>query len=178
HKRRRLGWRKPLRVPPLFLLGLVTFAGSAVLVATGRPVGAVMAGGFVVVVLGVSIVSRAWRCTEFRFEGFEFADKQTHYQWEKLKNSDFSHLVPVRPDGDTLLHKEIEVRGVHRIAGTLQIVFVKAELADPSDFAQRPLVRIVREEGRTVIHITRCVSVAHALAAAALELASAGAVPE
>lgn len=58
------------------------------------------------------------------------------------------------------------------------MVFVQAELADPSDFAQHPRPRVAREDGRVVVHITRCVSIAHALAAAALELASAGAVPE
>jgi hypothetical protein len=178
HKRRRLGWRKALRVPPLFVLALLTFAGSGLLVAVGRPVGLVMAGGFIVVVLVVSIASRAWRCTEFRFEGFEFADKQTHYEWEKLKASDFPVLVPIRPGGDTLLHKEIEMRTRHRIPGTVPIVFVQAELADPSDFAHRPRLQICREDGRVVVHITRCVSVAHALAAAVLQLSSAGAVPE
>ena len=178
HRRRERRWRKAFRVPPLFLLALLTFVGSGALVATDRPVGAVMAGAFIVVVLGVSVVSRAWRCTEFRFGGFEFADKPSSFEWERLKNSDFSHLIPIRPNGDTLLHKEIEVRSGHRIPGTLQVAFIQAELADPSDFAQRPLVKVERQGGRIVILVTRCASVPHALAAAALELSSAGAVPE
>jgi hypothetical protein len=39
-------------------------------------------------------------------------------------------------------------------------------------------LRIAREEGRVVIHLMRCCSIAHAIAAAALDLSSAGAVPE
>lgn len=178
HRRRAMGWRKAFRGPPLFLIGALIFAGSGVLVATDRPVGALMAAAFILVVLGVSIVSRAWRCTEFRFDGFEFADTISQLEWDRLKNSDFSHLVPIRPNGDTLVNKEIEMRTGHRIPGTMPVVFVQAELADPSDFAQRPLVRIARDNGRVVIHITRCASIPHALAAAALDLSSAGAVPE
>lgn len=178
HKRRRLRWRKAFRIPPLFLLGLVVFASSGLLVAHDRPVGAKIAGAFVVVVLIVSVASRAVRCTELRFTGFDFADKATHYEWERLRDSDFSHLVPLRPGGESLKEKEIAIRTRHRIPGTVPIVFVQAELADPSDFSHRPRVRIQRENGRVVIYITRCVSIPHAIAAAALDLASAGSVPE
>lgn len=86
--------------------------------------------------------------------------------------------MPIRPPLTDLRDKEIEVRLRHRIPGTLPVVFVLAELADPSDFKQRPLVRIAREEGRIVVHITRCCSLAHAIAAAAIDLAKTGGVPE
>src|SRR5207244_2920605 len=56
--------------------------------------------------------------------------------------------------------------------------FVMAELGDPSDFAHRPLLRIARENGRVVVHITRCASLAHAITAAALEVSANGGVPE
>ena len=86
---RRLGWRKPLRVPPLFLLAILVFAASLVWVVTERPVGAAIAGAFIALVLVVSIVSRAWRSTEFRFDGFEFADKATEFEWGRLKAADY-----------------------------------------------------------------------------------------
>jgi hypothetical protein len=178
HKRTQLHWRKTFRSPPLFVLAFGVFAGSSVLVATDRPVGAGMAGCFIVIVVIVSIVSRAWRSTEFRFAGFEFADKQTRFEWERLKHSDFSHLIPIRSGVETLKDKEIEVRSQHRIPGTMLVVFVHAELADPSEFEQRPMLRMTRENGRVLINISRCASIPHALAAAALDLASAGAVPE
>ena len=113
-------------------------------------------GAFIGLVVIVSIVSRAWRCTEFRFEAFDFADKATELEWERLKAADFPILVPMRPGQERCRSKEIDVRTRHRIPGTVPIVFVVAELADPSDFHHRPLVRIARENGRVVIHITRC----------------------
>ncbi|VTR97285.1 Putative amino acid transporter OS=Streptomyces ambofaciens ATCC 23877 GN=SAMR0252 PE=4 SV=1 [Gemmata massiliana] len=177
-RRAARGWRKALRVPPVFLLALATFGACTILVAWTRPVGAVVAGAFVALVLVLSVISRAWRSTEFRFEAFEFADKVTEHEWERLMAADLPILVPLRPGKHDLRAREIEVRTRHRIPGTLPIMFVLAEVADPSDFNQRPLVRIAREEGRVVIHITRCCSVAHAVAACALELAKTGGVPE
>ena len=177
-KRRGWGWRTPWRTPPLFLVATLVFAGSGVLVSAGRPLGAVMAGAFVAVVLAVSMVSRSWRCTEFRFDGFAFADLETEAEWKRLAASDFRVLVPIRSGMETLPEKEKDIRTYHRIPAGEPIVFVQAELADPSDFHHRPRLRLFRENGRVVVHITRCASVPHALAAAALDLASAGAVPE
>src|SRR5262249_31214128 len=116
-KRKRLGWRKPVRVPPLFLLALLVFTVSVLWVVTERPVGAAIAAAFVGLVLLVSLVSRAWRSTEFRFDGFEYADKATEYEWEKLKASDFPILVPIRSGQVDLKENEIEVRTPHRIPG-------------------------------------------------------------
>jgi hypothetical protein len=177
-KRKRLRWRKVFRIPPLFLLALVVFTLSAMWVATDRPIGAAFAAAFILLVFGMSLGTRAWRSTEFRFSGFDYADKATEHEWERLKASDFPVLVPYCPGQLTLKEREIEVRTRHRIPGTLPIVFVQAELADPSDFHHRPRLRIAREDGRVVVHITRCCSIAHAIAAAALELSSSGAVPE
>jgi hypothetical protein len=178
HKRKRLGWRKPFRVAPLFVLALLLFAGSGLFVAWLRPAAAVLAGSFVLVILGVSIVSRAWRSTELRFAGFVFADKASEYEWGRLKASDYPILVPIRSGGEPLREKEIAIRTRHRIPGTVPIMFVQAELADPSEFTHPARVRIAREDGRFVIHVTRCVSIPHAIAALALEVSSEGAVPE
>jgi hypothetical protein len=177
-KRRRLGWHKPFRVPPLFLLAILVFAGSLLWVVTERPVGAAIAAAFIGVVLIVSIVSRAWRSTEFRFDGFELADKATEFEWQRIKAADYPILVPLRLGQEAIREREIDVRTRHRIPGTIPVLFVMAELADPSDFHHRPKLRIARENGRVVIHISRCCSIPHALAAAALEVASQGGVPE
>jgi hypothetical protein len=174
-RRERGRW---FRAPPVFLLAVLVFAASGGLVAWERTLGALMAAGFIAIVIVVSIVSRAWRTTELRFDGFAFADKGSEYEWNRLKAMDFPVLVPVRPGLARLKEKEIEVRLRHRIPGAVPIVFIEAQLADPSDFAHRPLVRIAREDGRIVIHITRCSSLSHAIAAAALEMSSDGAVPE
>ena len=54
-KRKRLGWRKPFRIPPLFLLALAVFAASLLWVIAERPVGAAIAAAFIGLVLIVSL---------------------------------------------------------------------------------------------------------------------------
>ena len=60
----------------------------------------------------------------------------------------------------------------------MPLVFVQSKLGDASNFFQRPLVQVGQEDGRFLILITRCVSVAHVLAAAAIELSSGSDPPE
>lgn len=178
NRRTEWRWRKIFRVPPLFLLAMSVFVVCALSVVWDRPVGAAMAAAFIAVVLVVSVLTRAWRSTEFRFLSFEFADKLSEHEWEKLKAADNPILVPIRAGLKDLREKEIEVRLRHRIPGAVPVMFVVAEVADPSDFHHKPLIRIAPADGRIVIHITRCCSIPHALAAAAVELARTGGVPE
>lgn len=177
-KRTRWHWRKLFRISPIFLFSALIFSASVIRIAADRPIGALFAAAFIGLVFATSLATRAWRSTELRFIGFEFADKASEHEWERLKSSDFPILVPVRSGKLSLKEREIEVRTRHRIPGTLPVVFLQAELADPSDFHMQPLLRIARENGRVVIHMTRCCSIANAIAAAALELSSCGAVPE
>jgi hypothetical protein len=58
------------------------------------------------------------------------------------------------------------------------VVFVEVELGDASEFYQRPLLEVIQENGRFIIRISRAASIAHVLAAAALELSKVGKPPE
>jgi hypothetical protein len=58
------------------------------------------------------------------------------------------------------------------------IIFIEAEVGDPSDFYQMPLMRIEREHRLEVIRVSRCVSVSHVIAAIGLEFARVGRPPE
>jgi hypothetical protein len=60
----------------------------------------------------------------------------------------------------------------------LPVVFVVAELGDPSEFQHRPVIRVTHEDGRVVIHVTRCASVAHVIAAIGIEVSRVGVAPE
>ena len=55
---------------------------------------------------------------------------------------------------------------------------IEAELGDPSEFQQSPLMEVLEEEGRFVISVKRCASVAHVIATIALELSRVGKPPE
>jgi len=98
--------------------------------------------------------------------------------WDDLVRDDYPMLVPLRPNGHGPAVKEGDIRRLHRVPEAYPLVFLRAELGDASEFFQRPVIRVCREEGRVVVDITRCASVPHALAAAAIEISRAGVVPE
>ena len=125
---------------------------------------------FIAAILAMSILSRAWRADELRTIGFEFKDAESKFMWDNLRSSDFPILVPFRPGRDTHADKEQQIRAQHQLAPDADLVFLEICVGDPSDFFQKLMIEIVRDNNRYVIKVTNCVSVAHAVAAIALEL--------
>jgi hypothetical protein len=60
----------------------------------------------------------------------------------------------------------------------MQIIFLEVELYDPSEFEQQPVMEVLQQEHFTVLRVTRAASVAHVIAAVALELGKSGRAPE
>ncbi len=113
-----------------------------------------------------------------RFAGFKLPDPETQLIWDTIRHLELTVLVPHRPGRRSLANKEAQIRREHRIPRDLMIVFIQVELADASDFVNEPLMRISQEEGRYVMKITGAASIAHTLAAVALEMAKVGRPPE
>ncbi|HET6574636.1 MAG TPA: amino acid transporter [Fimbriiglobus sp.] len=176
--KRRAGWWKPFRVAPWWLLCLMVFGGSTAVVVWSEPGGLEMAAWFVGVTLVVSVVSRFFRSTELRFRGFEFADEPSRHLWEDVIMRDYPIIVPLRPGGHSLADKEADMRRYHRLPPTLPVLFLMVELGDASNFYQLPTIRVGREDGRVVAHVIGAASTPHVIAAAALEVAKYGVVPE
>jgi hypothetical protein len=141
---------------------------AAVLVRSWDGLG--IAAAFILAILGMSVVSRALRADELRTVGFAFADETSKFLWNSLRLADFPVLVPHRPGKHERDRKEQRIRGEHQIDPNAELVFLEVHTGDPSDFYQTPVIEVIREDKRFVIRLTGCVSVAHALAAATLEL--------
>jgi hypothetical protein len=174
--RRTHGAKSWRRIP--FGLLTVGFFCITVIVAWSRPAGVVIAGAFIAVLLVTSVVSRYLRSTELRFQGFEFKDAESKLLWDTLRTIDTPILVPHRPGRSPVELKEVEIRRLHHLGADLPVVFLEAEMGDASDFYQLPLVEIKQVDGRFVLRVSRCVSVAHVIAAVALELSKVGPLPE
>ncbi len=175
--RRRSGWRV-FRVPWFFVLVSAGFFVAAAATVFVNPRGLLIALAFVAVILFLSIISRAFRSTEPRLEGFVFKDSQSQFLWDSLKYLEFPVLVPHRPGRHSLVDKEAKIRQRHRLPAEVPVVFVEADLDDASDFYQKPVVQVAQEDGRFVLHISGCASIPHVLAAVALELTGPGQPPE
>jgi hypothetical protein len=173
----RGSWLRPLVLTP-FLLYTVFFLVAALLTTMLNPTGLAIAMAFVGVVFLTAFVSRWMRSTELRFAEFAFVDEASRARWEDICQLEFQVLVPHRPGHVTIAQKENEVRHKHRLTPDVPIIFIEADLGDPSDFFHVPLMRIDSEEGREVIRVSRCASIAHVLAAIALEFRKVGKPPE
>ena len=167
-------WRVPWRY--VLITGVFFYTTAANMIE--RPDGMKIASCFIVSVVVLSFWSRMRRSTELRFEGFEFVNIESRFLWDSLKHLEFPVLVPHRPGARDLAKKEQMIRERHRLADEVPIVFIEAEVGDPSEFQQMPLMEIRECEERFIIGVTRCVSVAHVIATIALELSRVGKPPE
>jgi hypothetical protein len=169
-------WR-PVVVAPLALIASFFLAMVGVLLVRHAS-GLAIALLFVAIVMGTAFVSRWLRSTELRFQGFAFADERSKARWEEIRNLDFQVLVPHHPTHLPLPEKDRSIRQRHRLGPDVPIIYVEAELGDPSDFYHAPWMEIVRRDGFEVIRVSRCTSVAHVLAAIGLEFRHVGRPPE
>jgi hypothetical protein len=155
----------------------LVFLVTTVIIILLHPVGLAITVCFIIAIFLWSVFSRACRCSELRTIGFAFVNAESEFLWNSMKCADLPALVPHRPGKRERDLKEETIRREHQLAPDLDIVFLEVELGDPSDFLQHLLLEVFREEKRFVIKITRCVSVAHAIAAVALEMSKVGRPP-
>jgi hypothetical protein len=177
----RARWRRsifrPIVTAPLVLV-CAFFLLMACLAVRHSPAGAIIPLLIVAVVFTTAGISRWARSTELRFEGFLFADEQSEARWAEICQLEFQVLVPHRPGGETLAEKDAEIRARHRLGPDVPIIFIEAQLGDASNFQHHPRMQIVKENGMEVIRLTDCASIAHVLAAIALEFREVGRPPE
>ncbi|QJW99793.1 APC family permease [Frigoriglobus tundricola] len=175
-QRRPGRWYRRLSWPFLFIT--LVFIYTTIANVYEKPDGIKIAGFFILTILVTSFWSRWARSRELRFAGFKIPDAESRLMWDTIRDFELSVLVPHRPGRRSLANKEAQIRREHRIPRDLMIVFVEVELADASDFVNEPVLHVTQEEGRYVVKITGAASIAHTLAALALEMAKVGRPPE
>jgi hypothetical protein len=177
YRSREGGWYG--RVSWVFVLITGVFVYTAVVNEIEKGFrGLTIASFFILTILVTSMASRIMRSRELRFAGFRMADAQSKLLWDTIRHEELSVLVPHRPGRRPLPEKERTIRREHRIPRDLMITFVEVELADPSEFHGDPVMSVYQEQGRYIVKITGAASIAHTLAAVALEMAKVGKPPE
>ncbi|MCC7083439.1 MAG: hypothetical protein IT427_00350 [Pirellulales bacterium] len=152
----------------------LTMAGLTALINMS---GMTIATAFVAAIIASSMVSRWFRSTELRFEGFDFTDDASRQRWNELCYNGPIVLVPHRPGITSLSERYRTLRQEYCLDPMVSIIFIEATLGDPSNFYHKPQMKIEREGDLEVIRLSRCVSISHVLAATCLELCRIGGVP-
>jgi hypothetical protein len=153
------------------------FALITFVVIGQAPTGLLIAFGFILALLAMSVFIRAVRSDELRTVGYDFVSDESKALWDTLRVLDFPVLVPHRPGLRERQDKEICIRRDHNLDRNVEIVFLEVEVDDPSNFYQRLLIEVLQERQCYVIRVHRCVSVAHAIAAIALEMSKESTPP-
>jgi hypothetical protein len=166
------------RIPWGTVVIMLVFIYTTIATVIEKPEGIAIASIFITTIVLLSLLSRTMRSTELRLIRFEFIDDHSRFLWDTLKHLEFPVLVPHRAGRRSIVEKEEEIRAIHRLTADIPIVYVEATLGDPSEFYHTPRMEIVEQEGRFIIRVQHCVSIAHVLAAIALELSKAGKPPE
>jgi hypothetical protein len=166
------------RVPWWSVVVSCVFVYTTIAIVIEKPEGMTIASIFITTVVALSLLSRTMRSTELRLIRFEPVDDHSRFLWDALKHLEFPVLVPHRAGRRSIEDKEAEIRAIHRLTPDIPIVYVEATLGDTSEFYHSPRMEIVEEEGRFIIRVMGCVSIAHVLAAIALELSKVGKPPE
>ena len=157
----------------------LVFFYVTIMILWKKPEGMVIASCFIGTVFVSSLISRWQRSTELRLDHFRFINNESHFLWDALRHLEFPYLVPHRVGGARkLAEKEEEIRRVHHLEVAVPIVFVEATLGDVSEFYHSPTIEVTEEEGRFLIRVSNCASIAHTLASIALELSKSGTPPE
>ncbi|MBS0260550.1 MAG: amino acid transporter [Planctomycetes bacterium] len=159
-------------------LALLFFVCMVVLTLSISRAGLEIALAFGIGILVTSFVSRWIRSTELRIEKFEFVDAASEARWQHWCAHEFQVLVPHRPGHHSRVERERSIRTLHRIGPEVPVLMVEVELGDPSEFYHQPLICVTRDNGTELIQVSRCASVAHVIAAMALEMAQVGRPPE
>ena len=167
-----------MRVPWPFAFITVVFVYTTLANIIEKPDGIKIASWFILAIVVSSVVSRFARSTELRFQGFQFADEHSRFLWDSMKLLEFPVLVPHRPGSRSLKEKEEIIRREHRIGKDEPIVFIEASLGDVSEFYHTPIMEVKTDEGIFILKVTKCASIAHTIAALALELSKVGRPPE
>ena len=158
-------WReKAARRKSLYFWGITsifafTFADNVIT----RPDGVIIAGVFIVLIVFLSAVSRAWRSTELRVSKLAMEDQKSAELWKSMTGKKV-HLVPLKTSTpEARAAKSAEIRRFYHISGSIAFVHV-SQLDNRSEFISPLHVKVAPEGEDYVINVTRAIAIANSIA--------------
>nr|CEL22498.1 FIG00817729: hypothetical protein [Kibdelosporangium sp. MJ126-NF4]CTQ89354.1 FIG00817729: hypothetical protein [Kibdelosporangium sp. MJ126-NF4] len=103
-----------------------------------KPDGIAISAAFIAGIVIVSLISRVTRTTELRADHIEFDDTARKFITDSLAhNSQLDIIANKKQAGDNAeyLAKEREQRGLNRVPGAADVIFLEIEVTDPSEFS-------------------------------------------
>jgi hypothetical protein len=137
-----------------------------------KPDGIVISGLFIAGIIAVSLVSRVFRTTELRVDRIVFDETAQGFIRDSLEyDGELNLIANQRQSGTTDEYeaKELEQRGLNRVPGKADVIFLEVDVLDPSDFSHVLTVKGVQVGEHRVLRVGSP-AVPNALAAVLLAL--------
>ncbi len=128
-----------------------------------RPDGVIIASCFIITIIILSAISRAWRSIELRVTELTFEDDDSLALWQSIIGKKV-HLVPLRTaTAEARRRKADEIRNHYAITGP--IAFIHVHLLDNRSEFMSPLkVQVVRQGENYTIHVWGAIAIANSIA--------------
>jgi hypothetical protein len=128
-----------------------------------RPDGIVITAAFILLTVGIGIVSRYTRATELRASSVSFCDVDSQRLWSEIWGKRVN-LVPVKTATEEARRRKAEeIRQHYRVHGPL--AFLHVSLVDNrSEFLTPIQIEVVREEEDYVINVSGAIAIANTIA--------------
>ncbi len=128
-----------------------------------RPDGVIIASVFIVLIVILSALSRAWRSTELRISEIEILEQESIKRWEALVGKKVN-LVPLKTNSQAARKiKATEIRKYYNVSGPIAFVHV-TQLDNRSEFISPLQLTVEQEDENYVIEVTHAIAIANSIA--------------
>jgi hypothetical protein len=125
--------------------------------------GIIIASCFILFILMLSGISRYWRATELRVEGYHFCNPESERLWNAIIGKKVN-MVPIHS-----LTREVrgdrtkKINNYYRVEGPLAFFHVKL-LDNRSEFLSPLEITVKQEDGEYLVEVSQAVAIANAIA--------------
>ncbi len=157
-------WKERARLLSIYCwFVVVVFAYTTITNIIERRDGIIIASFFIVFILVVSGISRSWRATELRAEGYLFCNAESKRLWKYLRTEKIN-MVPIRTlSHDVRMDRIEKISTYYNVQGPLTFVHVKL-LDNRSEFASALEISITEEDGQYLVTASQATAFANAIA--------------
>ncbi|MDQ2949100.1 MAG: hypothetical protein M3Y27_24705, partial [Acidobacteriota bacterium] len=157
-------WKEGSRILSAYCwVVVVVFAYTTITNIVERRDGIIIASCFILFILVVSGISRYWRATELRAEGYRFCNAESERLWKYLQTQRIN-MVPIRTLSHEVRMQRMEtISTYYNVQGPLTFVHVKL-LDNRSEFVASLEISITEEDGQYLVTASQATAFANAIA--------------
>jgi hypothetical protein len=157
-------WRERSYLLGVYCVGVVIVFGYTLIAnIVERTDGILIASCFILFIMMLSGISRYWRATELRVEGYHFCNPESEQLWTAISGKKVN-MVPIRSlTAEVRADRSNKINSYYRVEGPLAFFHVKL-LDNRSEFLSPLEITVKQEDGQYLVEVSQAVAIANAIA--------------